>query len=158
MNRPKHNSIAAVCLLGIILVFTEVSVIDSAQAVNREQAKRIHDRIAGVPPSESVLAAMVADTSSQSDINAAFTAMENRNFYDVTLKNLVAPWTNESQTVFTPLNDYTATVIGMIRDNVDIRKILYDNVLYVGKASLGLPATLLPTTTIIRRLKIRALT
>ena len=39
-----------------------------------------------------------------------------RGFYNVTLKNWIAPWTNEEQTVFTDLNDYTATAIGMIRD------------------------------------------
>ena len=39
-------------------------------------------------------------------------------FYNVTLKNIVTPWTNRDQTVFVPLNDYTATVIGMVRDDV----------------------------------------
>ena len=36
----------------------------------------------------------------------------------MTLKNFVTPWTNRDQTVFAPLNDYTATVIGMVRDDV----------------------------------------
>ena len=39
------------------------------------------------------------------------------NFYNVTLKNFAAPWTNRDQSVFVPLNDYIATVIGMIRDD-----------------------------------------
>jgi hypothetical protein len=34
--------------------------------------------------------------------------------------------------VFTPLNDYTATAIGLIRDGLDFRRILYDDILYVG--------------------------
>ena len=33
----------------------------TAQADTRDQAKRIHDRIAGVPPTESVLAQMQSD-------------------------------------------------------------------------------------------------
>ena len=44
--------------------------------------------------------------------------MEHRSFYDVTLKNFAMPWTNRDQTVFAPLNDYVATVIGMVRDDV----------------------------------------
>jgi hypothetical protein len=34
--------------------------------------------------------------------------------------------------VFAPLNDYTATVIGMVRDDADFRGILSDDVLYIG--------------------------
>ncbi|MDX1496152.1 MAG: hypothetical protein R3352_01220 [Salinisphaeraceae bacterium] len=107
-------------------------------AGDREQAKRIHDRIAGVPPSATVLDDMTADIASGNAVDAAFTAMENTNFYDVTLKNLAAPWTNEAQSSFVPLNDYTATVIGLVRDNADFRTLLYDNILYVGDSSLGL--------------------
>jgi hypothetical protein len=55
-----------------------------------------------------------------------------KNFYNVTLKNMVTPWTNEAQTVFAPLNDYTATVIGMIRDEVPFNTVLSANILYVG--------------------------
>ena len=57
-------------------------------------------------------------------------------FYNVTLKNFAAPWTNEAQTVFTPLNDYSATVIGTIRDGLDFRRILYDDLLYIGNAGV----------------------
>ena len=71
---------------------------------------------------------------------AALTAIDNSAFYNVTLKNFVTPWTNRDQTVFAPLNDYTATVIGMVRDDKDFRQILYGDILYVGAGSLGLPA------------------
>ena len=106
----------------------------------REQAKRIHDRLAGIPPTEAVLSAMEADVTSNDALSAAYTAMDNDAFYTVTLKNWVTPWTNEPQTVFAPLNDYTATVIGMIRDDVDIREMLYGDIIYVGQSGLGLPA------------------
>jgi len=112
----------------------------SAVAGPREQAKRIHDRIAGVPPSASVLADMQADIAAGNALTAAMKATENDAFYSVTLKNWVTPWTNEPQTVFAPLNDYTATVIGMIRDDVDIRQMLYGDIIYIGQAGSGLPA------------------
>ncbi|MFO1401067.1 MAG: hypothetical protein U1F30_07620 [Steroidobacteraceae bacterium] len=110
-----------------------------AWAGSREQARRIHDRLAGVPPTEAVLAQMAADIAGGNAQAAAQVAMGNKNFYDVTLKNFVAPWTNRAQTVFVPLNDYTATVIGMVRDDVDFREVLHGDILYVSNAS-GAPA------------------
>jgi len=109
------------------------------QADARSQAKRIHDRLAGVPPTPTVLDEMATligtDPTGRS---AAEKAMEDPNFYNVTLKNWITPWTNEEQTVFAPLNDFTATVIGLIRDDDDFRKVLYDDVIYTGAAP-GLP-------------------
>ena len=117
------------CLLG--------SMISAAYAGPREQYKRIYDRLAGVPPSSEVLDAMEADMATPED--AAQIAMENPAFYNVTLKNFVTPWTNEDQTVFAPLNDYTATVIGMIRDDVPFNTVLSADLVYVGSGP-GLPA------------------
>ncbi len=111
----------------------------TATAGPREQAKRLHDRIAGVPPSAAVLDAMAADITASDPIAAAYRAMDDNAFYNVTLKNFVTPWTNRDQTVFAPLNDFTATVIGMIRDDVDFRQVLSADILYVGTGG-GLPA------------------
>lgn len=120
--------------LGLSLVLASAS----SFAGEREQAKRIHDRIAGVPPSASVLNDMASDILAGDAVGAAYTAMENTAFYDVTLKNLAAPWTNEAMSSFVPLNDYTATVIGLVRDDADFRTVLYDDIMYVGAGSLGL--------------------
>jgi hypothetical protein len=109
-------------------------------ADSRTQAKRLHDRIAGVPPTEEVLTSMAADIAAGRSMEAASTAMQNRAFYDVTLKNFAMPWTNRDQTVFAPLNDYVATVIGMVRDDVPFDRVLYDDILYVGRNGLGVPA------------------
>ena len=54
-------------------------------------------------------------------------------FYSTTLKNFATPWTNRDQTVFAPLNDYTATVIGIVRDDVDFRTSLSADLVYVGQ-------------------------
>jgi len=111
-----------------------------ANAGPREQAKRMHDRIAGVPPTDAVLGAMAAEIVAGGTQQAALIAMDNPSFYSVTLKNLVTPWTNRDQTVFAPLNDYTATVIGMVRDDVPFNEVLSADILYVGNSGLGLPA------------------
>jgi hypothetical protein len=111
----------------------------SAGDVERRQAKRLHDRLAGVPPSETVLDDMEAALLSGNSVDAALIAIENDAFYNVTLKNFATPWTNRDQNVFAPLNDYSATVIGMIRDEVPFNQLLSANRVYVGDPSLGLP-------------------
>jgi len=131
-----HVSIALTVLLSVMLAAP-------ASAQTREQAKRIYDRLAGVPPTESVLNAMENNTGSDpvcvsygvsGAACAAYIAMENSSFYNVTLKNFAAPWTNRDRSVFVPLNDYVATVIGMIRDDVDFRTVLSADLQYVGRA------------------------
>lgn len=117
----------------------------SAIAGPREQAKRIHDRLVGTPPSDTLLTQMAKDiTTDGNGINAALLAMdksdpESSPFYNYTLKNFAAPWTNRDQQVFVPLNDYTATVIGMVRDDVPFNTLLSADILYVATGG-GLPA------------------
>ena len=123
-----------------------------ALAGPNEQAKRIYERIAGVPPSAAELAQMTnaicggacaagaagAAPGSAGLVQAAAVATGAPGFYNVTLKNLAMPWTNRSATVFSPLNDYVATVIGMVRDNVPFNTALSADVIYTSNAS-GLP-------------------
>jgi hypothetical protein len=104
-----------------------------------EQAVRLYNRLAGVPPSATVLAQMATDIAGGNAIAAAQLAMQNPNFYNVTLRNFAAPMTNKAQSTFVPLNDYTATIIGMIRDNVPFNTVLTADLVYVGNAS-GAPA------------------
>lgn len=109
----------------------------------RRQAKRIHDRLTGVPPSESVLDRMETELNGGDPIAAAMIAMDGPNnpaskyFYNVTLKNFSSPWTNRDQDVFVPLNDYSATVIGMVRDNVPFDQVLYGDIVYHGAGGLA---------------------
>jgi len=113
-----------------------------ANAGSREQAKRIHERIAGVPPTDTVLTQMQNAIQSSDPACAtygvtgatcaAYIAMESHGFYNVTLKNFAAPWTNRDRSPFVPLNDYVATVIGMIRDDRPFNTLLSEDVTYIG--------------------------
>ncbi len=113
----------------------------------REQAKRIHDRLTGVPASDAMLDAMVtAIAADSSRVTASLYAIDGApgvaatgDFYSVTLKNWVTPWTNEAQDIFAPLNDYSATAIGMVRDELDFRELLSADILYRGNVP-GIPA------------------
>jgi len=133
------SSIKFGCAGLLLLGMLSASLVTTANAGPREQAKRIHDRLAGVPPTETVLQAMETEVDSGqpgSAIDAAYRAMDNPNFYNVTLKNFAAPWTNRDQSVFVPLNDYIATVVGMIRDDEPFNGLLSADILYIGPASL----------------------
>jgi hypothetical protein len=121
----------------------------NTQAGPNEQAKRIYERLVGEEPPATVLASMSATISSacptgcapgnQALVTAAQSATQAPDFYNVTVKNMVTPWTNRDQTVFAPLNDYTATVIGMVRDDVPFNTALSADILYTVN-SPGLPA------------------
>jgi len=89
-----------------------------------EQAVRIHNRLAGVPPTDTVRTQMATLISNGNPLGAAQLAINNSGFYNVTLRNFISPATNRAQSAFVPLNDYTATVIGMIRDNVPFNTVL----------------------------------
>src|SRR3954469_1903190 len=137
INRFQDNSrftrrvtaVAAACALALCAHA-------ASAAVSPEQAKRMFDRITGVPPTQAQIDQMVGLGD---PIQAALqVAAEDPNFYSVTLKNFATPWTNRDQTVFAPLNDYTATVIGMVRDNVPFNQVLSGDILYSVNAS-GLP-------------------
>jgi hypothetical protein len=105
----------------------------------REQAARIHDRLAGVPADDATLTQMA--NALPNTTAAANIAMDNPNFYAVTLKNFAAPWTNRDQNPFVPLNDYMTLVMGMVRDDVPFNQILSANLLYTGGVAPAPAAT-----------------
>src|SRR2546423_10922895 len=113
-----------------VLLLTQLA--SSAHAGPNEQAKRIYERIAGEPPAAAVLGQMasaISGSPGQAGLLApAAIATGAPSFYNVTLKNLVIPWTNRAQTVFAPFNDYAATVIGMTRRHPAFKTALSDGI------------------------------
>jgi len=126
----------ALFLIGFLLATAGVP---AASADDIDLARRIHDRLVGIPPDDATLATMVMHIGNGDVDLAADVAMQNPVFYTTYLKNWITPWTNEDQTVFAPLNDYTATVIGMIRDDVPFNEVLSADVVYVGTGASGEP-------------------
>lgn len=111
-------------------------VVPTAWAGDAERVKRMHDRLVGVPPDDVRLTQLVGVLQNQGPVEAALQALEHPVFYTSTLKSFVTPWTNQEQTVFAPLNDYTALVIGMIRDDVPFNTVLSADLAYVGRNGL----------------------
>jgi hypothetical protein len=120
----------ALCVLAL-----GCSLAAPAFAGPREQARRLHDRLAGVPPSAAVLdqmADLIATGDPADTLAAANLAMQNPQFLMTSVKNMVTPWTNVERTVHADLNDYTALVIGLIRDDTDFRQVLTADLAYIG--------------------------
>lgn len=120
--------------IGLLMAATLAGSSSLAFAGPREQAVRMHNRLVGTPPSAATLAQMEGMIGND-PVGAAMIAIDNpnnTNFYNTTLRNFAAPLTNVGQSVYVPLNDMTATVIGMVRDDRDFREVLYGDYLYTG--------------------------
>jgi len=124
---------ATVCAGALVLLGANAL----AAGPNADQATRIYNRIAGIPPTAAQLAQM---TGAADPVTAALLATQDPAFYNNTIRNLAAPWTNRDQSVFVPLNDYTATVIGMVKDNVPFNTLLSADLVYIADSAAGVPA------------------
>jgi hypothetical protein len=136
--RRRAAAPAAKRLRPALIAFALLAALGRTFAANPtpDQATRMYNRIAGVPPSASVLAQMTATDP----LDAALLATHDPAFYNNTIRNLAAPWTNRDQSVFVPLNDYIATVVGMVRDDVAFNTLLSADLVYIANPHLGLPA------------------
>jgi hypothetical protein len=137
-ERARHSVLVKITALTLaIATFACVPHDASADALSRRQAKRMYDRLTGTPPSPALLNDLEARVASDKVAAAMYMLDKNQahssSFYSTTLKNFATPWTNRDQTVFAPLNDYTATVIGMVRDDVDFRTVLSADLVYIGQ-------------------------
>ncbi|MBL8266149.1 hypothetical protein [Steroidobacter sp.] len=148
MSNMKRNDatspLAKAAAMGIALVALVSGQQAAAGPTERAQARRMYDRLTGTPPSEALLTILenriVANGAADTASFIIDPAQEHsKNFYSVTLKNFASPWTNRDQSIFAPLNDYSATVIGLVKDNADFRQVLFDDVVYIGSGS-GVPA------------------
>lgn len=111
----------------------------AANAGPRDQVKRMHDRLAGTAPSEAYLDAQAPTVTNEATARTvAMDIIQNSpGFYNVTLKNFAAPWTNRDRSVFVELNDYIATIVGMVRYDHDFRSILYSNVIFTADRNIA---------------------
>lgn len=134
INGTHHarRSARASALVGALLLGATAF----AAGPNADQATRMYNRIAGIPPTAAVLAQMMAAAD---PVTAALIATQDPSFYNNTIRNLAAPWTNRDQSVFVPLNDYTATVVGMVKDDVPFNTLLSADLVYVADSASGVP-------------------
>lgn len=131
---------------------TKDQVFGNAYAINRNEiiplsnvqvnaqllkASEIYNRLTGVktPIYNPVLQQMAAKLDANDPVGAASLITEHSLFYNLTVKNFASRMSNRDETINVPLNDFTATIIGATRDNLNAKTLLYDNFYYQGDAS-----------------------
>ena len=114
--------------------------------VARTVVKTAYQRLASVPPAAAQLETWAQEFVDAKDaaaeqavlVKVATDAVTLDTFYSRTVLNFAEPETNEGEQLTDALNDHTALIVGMIRDGVDYRQILYGDVYYIPNPALAL--------------------
>lgn len=115
----------------------KASSLDTLAAQN--QAKRLYERLTGVPPSPTQLIDLSNLLMEGKTEAAAFRAMDEKTtygFYKLILRNLFNPLSSRSARNDLDLNDFTATIAGLVKNNKNFDRALYDDIIYVGNDNL----------------------
>ena len=105
--------------------------------VEAQKAYRVHERLACEPPSKAKLAKMEALIKQGKSKRAFKLATQTRGFYECTLKNWCLDQTNEEASKNVPLNDYCATIIGAVRDQIPFDELLWRDIIYVANDDIS---------------------
>ena len=136
LKKPIARFLGTSAVLGSALLMSDLVV-----AGPRDVANQIFNRLNGVPPSAAKLdelEKLVADGKMR---EAALSAINDPSgmFYNITLRNVAAQWSNPDKTTRVPLNDFVATVVGMVRDDIPFNQVLSADILYTANVQ-GAPA------------------
>lgn len=97
-------------------------------------AHKMHRRLAGValPMDDPRILEMAALIEQNRKIDAARIATEHPEFLGITVREMASKLSTRDADVSLPLNDFIAGFIGSVRDERDIREVLYENFWYRG--------------------------
>ena len=101
---------------------------------NLLKAQDIFDRLTGVkaPLYDPKLKDMELLLNVNDRLGAADLAASDPRFLNITVRNFAAKMSTRAETVDVPLNDFTATVIGAVRDGLNAQRLLWDDITYAG--------------------------
>lgn len=95
------------------------------------KANILFERLTGVPlRDKKQIEKMAALIEEGEEEQAAAIATDDVFFYQSTVKNLVSPMGNKSETPYVVIDDFQATFIGAVRDELDARTLLTGNYIY----------------------------
>ncbi|HXH32327.1 MAG TPA: hypothetical protein VNJ01_16120 [Bacteriovoracaceae bacterium] len=101
------------------------------------KARRLHVSLTGTLPTKVQMQQTISLLSQQRAREAAVKIIqEDENFYNVTVKSMVTPWSNKTSDHSKPLNDMTALLLGFIRDDIPFNQVFYRDSLYVFRGTL----------------------
>jgi hypothetical protein len=99
-----------------------------------QRASALYQRLAGVstPISDPLLKEVSQRLVQNDPIGAARLITDQPSFYNITVRDFAARMSNRDETINTPLNDFTASVIGVVRDETNAKALLTEDLVYVG--------------------------
>lgn len=108
-------------------------IVNVAKTKNRLKAADIYERLTGTktPIYDPLLGQMETKINGGDLIGAAALVTEHPLFYNIVARNFAGKMSNRDETINYPLNDFTATIIGMIRDNKNAKEMLTGNYFYM---------------------------
>jgi hypothetical protein len=112
----------------------------------RLKAQDIFLRLTGTktPIYDPVLTQMVEKLNANDPIGAAAIATADFRFINITARDFASKMSNRAETINVPLNDFTATVIGVVRDELSAQRLLTDNITYqADPTKAAVPSTLI---------------
>lgn len=123
----------------LMTIFTGIlvhSMHASAQEISeaRFQAKKLLERVAGVKVAgdHPLLDRMEPLISQLKWQEAAAVATEHPDFLNTTIKQMGLKMSTVEEAITVPMNDLTAYLMGVVRDDVDARELLTGNYTYIG--------------------------
>lgn len=124
--------------ISILMIFTLTGARVSASPDAVTAAKKMLERLTGTKvPGDSAPLRQMADLIEQGQLrSAAFVAVQQPGFYNVTVKQMGLKMSTREESLRTPLNDFTAFLIGAVRDDLDARLLLTGNFYYRGDSAL----------------------
>lgn len=105
----------------------------------KEDAKFLVDRVLGTSLTPAQFQQIENQLTNGQRKQAALQLTRHPDFYNVTLRSHFIKRATEESNKYYPLNDYIATLIGMVRDDIPYNQVLSADILYVGATGQGLP-------------------
>lgn len=131
----KKQSFLLICaLVGGTLVVPTVG----AQSLSAEErAKKIYEQLTGtkVAADSPALAQMISAIKAGNARGAAEIATANPSFLNITVRQMATKISTRELSITSDFNDFTATIMGVVRDESDARELLYGDFQYRADAS-----------------------
>lgn len=109
------------------------------------KAQDIFQRLTGVktPLYDPELTKMATLLKANDPLGAADIAASDARFLNITVRDFASRMSNRPESIDVPLNDFTATIIGAVRDNLNAQRLLWDDITYIGDPTkVAIPSTL----------------
>lgn len=147
-NNSSNNTNSAESAAELAELKANIYIYQEGYPLNEETATRfaqfLYQRLAGLkaPPTDSVIRQMVNELKIGNKLKAAEIATQASSFIDVTVRDFATKMSTREGITVSPLNDFIATIMGVVRDNKTATQLLNGSQYYALSSSMN-TATLL---------------